>query len=310
MADQPNMQANLAFVEDQLAHVEEKIYETKYADLQYLDLIPVDYSADEWAESVLFYSWDAKGQSEWIGDKGSDIPMVSGSMAQHDSSVYMRGIGYDYGLGEIEKAKRLGINLDDMKARTALRVSEEATNKIGIEGDTQKSMNGLINYPGVPVVVAPNGASASPTWETKTNAEIMDDVNNMLTGLFVGTAQTAMADTLLLPVAKLTLLSNRVLDGTDTPLLAHIQKNNLYSLTTGKELRIRAVIGLETAGTGSGTRAVAYRKDEEVMKLHVPMPLQFLEPQIVGLRFIIPGMFRLGGLDWRLPLEGRYLDGI
>lgn len=310
MATQPNMQANLAFVEDQLAHVEERVYETKYTDLQYLDLIPVDYSADEWADSVLFYSWDSKGQSKWIGDKAGDIPMVSTSMAQHDSGVYMQGIGYEYSLPEIQKAMRLGISLDDAKARAALRVSEETTDRVALTGDTEKGMSGLLSYPGVPVVAAPNGAGASPLWAQKTDAEIIADVNNLLTGLYTGTQNTAMADTLCLPTASLTLLSTRFIDGTPMTLLRFIMENNVYTLKTGQPLKIRDVLGLETAGVGSTRRAVAYRKAEEVLKMHIPMPLQFLPPQLVGLQFIIPGIFRLGGLDWRLPLEGRYLDAI
>lgn len=310
MAPQPNMQSNLAFVEDQLAHVESKIYEVKYADLQYTDLIPVDFDADEWADSVLFYSMDGTGKAEWIGDKVTDIPMVSESMAQHDSGIHMQGIGYDYGLPEVMKAARLGFNLDDMKARRARRVSEEATDRVALRGDTTKSMSGLLAYPGVPVVVAPNGAGASPLWANKTDAEILSDVNNLLTGLFTGTQNTAMADTLLLPTAILTLLATRVIDGTTMTLLKFIEENNLYTLQTGQKLRIRAVLGLETAGTGGVARAMAYRKDEEVLKMHIPMPIMFLPPQIVGLRYVINGMFRLGGLDIRLPLECRYLDGI
>lgn len=310
MAPQPNMQANMAFVQDQLAHVETGIYETKYADLQYLDLVPVDYSADEWAESVLFYSSDSRGEAKWIGDKVSDIPMVSASMAQHSTTVSMAGIGYDYGLAEVERAKRLGLSLEDAKARAALRISEEKTDKVALRGDAELDMSGLLNYPGVPVVGAINGANGGAAWETKTDAEIVADINNLLTGLYTGTVQTAMADTILLPTAKLTLLATRTIEGTTMTLLAFVQQNNLYTMTTGQPLRIRAVIGLDTAGTGNGTRMVAYRKDEEVLKMHVPMPLQFLEVQIVGLRYIVPGIFRLGGLDVRLPQEVRYLDGI
>lgn len=310
MAPQPNMQSNLAFVEDQRAHVEERVYEIRYADIQYPDLVPVDYSADDWTDTVTYYAMDSRGKSEWIGDGVSDIPMVSGSMAQFESAVYMQGIGYDYTLAEINKAIKLGISLDDMKARAALRVSEEAIDRIALTGDQTKGMSGLLNYGGVPVTAAPNGAGGQPTFTSKTHQEIVRDVNGLITGIYTGTANTALADTVLLPTVILTELAERVIDGTTMTILEFIQKNNLYTMRTGQPLRIRDVLGLQTAGAGNSRRAMAYRRSDEVLKMHVPMPLQFLEAQISGLRYIIPGFFRVGGLDIRLPNECRYLDGI
>jgi hypothetical protein len=56
---------------------------------------------------------------------------------------------------------------------------------------------------------------------------------------------------------------------------------------------------------------VAYRRNPQVLKLHVPMPHRFLPVYQDGpLNFVVPGVFRLGGLDIRRPKEVRYGDGI
>ena len=56
---------------------------------------------------------------------------------------------------------------------------------------------------------------------------------------------------------------------------------------------------------------VAYCKAPDVLKMHVPMPFRFLPAWQSGpISFEIPGIFRLGGLDIRLPKAVRYLDGI
>ncbi len=55
---------------------------------------------------------------------------------------------------------------------------------------------------------------------------------------------------------------------------------------------------------------IAFRRSPEVLKLHIPMPLRFLPVQIDGLRYKVPGVFRLGGLDIRLPKEVIYRDGL
>jgi len=80
---------------------------------------------------------------------------------------------------------------------------------------------------------------------------------------------------------------------------------------TGRNLTLRAVRGLETAGTGATEQMVAYRRDPQVLKLHIPMPHRFLPVYQNGpLRWVVPGVFRLGGLDIRRPMEVRYVYGI
>ncbi len=45
--------------------------------------------------------------------------------------------------------------------------------------------------------------------------------------------------------------------------------------------------------------------------MHIPMPHKFLPPWQSGpLRWDVPGVMRLGGLDIRLPKEVSYVDGI
>ncbi len=69
--------------------------------------------------------------------------------------------------------------------------------------------------------------------------------------------------------------------------------------------------GLETAGAAGVARMVAYRRNPQVLKLHIPMPHRFLPVYQDGpLNFVVPGVFRLGGLDIRRPKEIRYGDGI
>ena len=71
------------------------------------------------------------------------------------------------------------------------------------------------------------------------------------------------------------------------------------------------VRGLDTGGAAGQARAVAYRKDPEIVKMHIPMPHRFLPVWQTGpMVFDIPGVFRLAGLEIRRPGAFRYLDGI
>lgn len=300
------MQANLGFVNSQTAYVEAGVYRMRYPEIQYPGLIPVDYSAPEWIKTVDYYSMDVVGKAEWISDRASDIPTVGSGMERSSTSVFMAGIGYDYGLEEVNQAQFLGMNLPGERASGARLVYERMVDRVALKGDTEKNFKGLFNYPTVPAVSAPTGG-----WDTATAEQILKDFNFGLTGMYQATNEMVMADTVLLPSLKLQTIASRLLTpNMGETILSFLQRANVYTAETGRPLTIRGMRGLNTAGAGGTARSIYYRRSPEVLKMHVPMRHRFLPVQIVGLTFKVPGIFRLGGLDIRLPKEVRYVDGL
>lgn len=301
------MQANLGFVESQTAHIEAGVYRTRFPAVRYPGLIPVDYSAPEWIKTITYYSMDITGKADWIGDRASDIPVVGTRLDQDETAVYMAGIGYDYGLEEVNQALMLGMNLPGEKAAAARLVYERTVDNMLFSGDTEKGWKGLYNSTAVTAISATTGA-----WDTATEDQILFDVNELLSGIYTATNEIAMADTLLLPSLKLQkLASMRLGDGNGAmTMLQFLQTANVYTAETGNQLTIRGARGLNTAGAGATARMVAYRRSPEVLKAHIPMRHRFLPVQVQGLTYKVPGIFRLGPLDIRLPKEVRYSDGI
>lgn len=301
------MQANLGFVESQTAYVEAGVYRTRFPAIRYPGLIPVDYSAPEWIKTITYYSMDITGKADWIGDRASDIPVVGTSLAQDETAVQMAGIGYDYGLEEVNQALMLGMNLPGEKAAAARLIYERTVDNIMFTGDAEKGWKGLYNNASVTAISATTG-----DWATATEDQILADVNELLGGIYTATNEIAMADTLLLPSLKLQYIaSKRLGDGNGAlTILQFLQQANVYTAETGNQLTIRGARGLNTAGAGNTARMVAYRRSPEVLKAHIPMRHRFLPVQVVGLTYKVPGIFRLGPLDIRLPKEVRYSDGI
>lgn len=301
------MQANLGFVESQTAHVEAGVYRARFPAIRYPGLIPVDYSAPEWIKTITYYSMDITGKADWIGDRASDIPVVGTSLAQDETAIQMAGIGYDYGLEEVNQALMLGMNLPGEKAAAARLIYERTVDNIMFTGDLEKGWQGLYNNSSVTAISAGNG-----DWDTATEDEILADINELLGGVYAATNEIAMADTLLLPSLKLQFIaSKRLGDGNGSlTILQFLQQANVYTAETGNQLTIRGARGLNNAGAGSTSRMVAYRRSPEVLKAHIPMRHRFLPVQVVGLTYKVPGIFRLGPLDIRLPKEVRYSDGI
>ncbi len=305
------VQASLSFAQKQTSHIEAGVYAHRYPELDYASLVPVDTGAGEWSKSVTYYSMDGAGAAKWLNGNGKDIPVVGTNMEQHETAIYSAGIGYSYGLEEVNQARMLNIQLDGEKARIARRSYEQMVYSIAFEGDAAKSFEGLYDYTGVPAAsVAADGAGSATAWSSKTPDQIIRDVNAILIGLHTATATTELADTLILPVERLQMISSTRLTGTSITILEFIQKANIYTAQTGRPLTIIGKRGLLTKGAGSTARMIGYRRAPDVLKLHIPMVHRFFPIQIEGFQFTIPGMFRLGGLDIRLPKAVTYGDGI
>jgi hypothetical protein len=306
-----NVQANLGYAIAQTAHIEAQVYRFRYPELNYAELVPVDFSAGEWAKTVTYFSLDGAARANWINGNGKDIPVADFNTQRYETAVYMAGIGYSYGWEEINQARALGIPLDVEKARIARRGYEEMVYRIATIGDAAKGFQGLFNTSGVPQAAVPNdGAASSPLWSAKTPDQIVRDLNSALIAMQSATGTVEMADTLILPVERMQSLASTARSSTsDTTILEFFERTNIYTASTGRRLTIRGVRDLLTRGSGSTARLIAYRRAPDVLKLHVPMPHRFLPVQQDILQFVVPGVFRLGGLDVRLPQAIRYLDG-
>lgn len=311
---QDAQQVALSFLIRQATLIEPTVYATRYQDIQYPGLIPVDTSAPDWIQSVTYFSMDGVGQAQWFHGQAQDIPKVELTREKFETGVAMAGIGYGYTLEELGTAQLLGMNLTPDKAALARRVAEEKIENVAFIGDASKGFTGLVNASGPTATTAPaDGTGSATTFASKTPDQVLRDVNGQLTGMFTGTLGGEIADTLLFPYSVMLDLSTRRIDAVNqTTILEWIERNNIYTRTTGQPLTIRGVFGfLDTAGASSTKRMVAYRRSPEVLKFHMPMPFRFLPAWQTGpIKFDVPGIFRLGGVDIRRTKAVRYLDGI
>lgn len=311
---QDAQQVAMSFLIRQASLIEPTVYAIRYQDIQYPALIPVDTSAPEWIQSVTYFSMDSVGQAAWFNGNAHDVPKVELTREKFETTVSLAAIGYGYTLEELGTAQLLGMNLSADKASAARRVAEEKIDQVAFAGDAAKGFTGLVNAATPTATTAPaDGTGSATTFASKTPDQVLRDINGQLTGIFTGTLGAEMADTLLLPYSVLLDLSTRRIDTVNqTTILEWVERNNIYTRTTGQPLMIRGVFGyLDTAGAGSTKRMVAYRRSPEVLKLHLPMPFRFLPAWQTGpIKFDVPGIFRMGGVDIRRPKSVRYLDGI
>lgn len=303
IADAP--QAALGFVQSQTSFIRSVVNEKPRPSIQYPGLIPVPNDIDPFAKSVTYYAGNKVGVAGWISLNADDMPLADIDTEKFEQAIYEAGIGYKYGWLEVQQAMRLNVPLTARKAMAARRAAEEMLDRVAFSGDTTKGFLGLLSYTGVTATNAATG-----TWGTATDAEIIADFNQGITKVSTESNQVFMADTVLLPHAKLQFLASKPMSGTSVSVLTYLKTNNVYTNETGQQLTIRGVRGLDTAGVGSTARMISYFRDPEVLEFYIPMMHRFLEPQLMGLNYLVPGLFTCGGLDVKYPDAIQYTDGI
>ena len=299
----------LAFVENQRNYIEQEVNRTVFPEISYASLIPIDSSAPEWTRTITFRDAETYGKADWINGNADDIPLAGNTYGQSQTEVQMAGIGYGYGYEELQASMAYGTNLANDDAIAARETYERFVDKVAMVGDVAKGMTGLINGAGVVV----EAATAKWRLAGTTEDSILKDINKLLGGTATATGYALPADTLLLPFEIYTYLASTPLaNKSGGTLLSFIQQYNTYTAMTGQALTIRAVNALaKGAANGTDDRVAAYSRNPRVVKMHIPMAHRFLPTYQTGaLNFVVPGIFRIGGVEIRNKDGIRYMDGV
>lgn len=308
-------QQALAFVQNQAMVINRQVYETKYPSYDFARFVSVDTSSPEWSEGVLTYISDQTGAAKWQSGYAKDVPLADVNMSSTQHVFHMAAIGYQFNIEEIGKAQFQGIPLQNRRALAARKAYEQFMWRLtwgGSPDNIEKNIPGLLNAPGVAGGLFPaDGTGGSVLWTSKTPAQIVRDINSLLSGIWTNTLEIELADTLVMPSELYQYIAQTPYsDNTMETILSFIQRSNVYTIETGRPLNISATRAARSVGAGGTGRVLAYVNDPTVVKLHLPMPFRFLPVYQDGpLNFAVPGIFRTGGIEVLAPAAMRYGDG-
>jgi hypothetical protein len=315
----PNAQAALSFVTDQTFRIATDVERIEYPGIDINDLMVVETEGDPWANGVTTYTLDGTGQARWYNAGANTIPLAELSKGRTDFPFQLGALGYEFNLEEVNKARIAGVNISDEKAFYAREGAEQFIYYVGVLGDNIAGKGGLIQNSGIVqgnVAAVGTGNSAvagtpqSRLWQNKTPQQTLNDINNLIVAPYNASNQILMSDTLLLPFTGLQYLETNTLPGQTETIMSFIARTNSYTARTGQPLRIRGLRELETVGAGGTRRMIAYARNARVVKFHMPMPFQFQPVWQNGpMNWLVPGIFRIGGTDWRRPASATYADG-
>jgi len=311
----------MGFLQSNLAYIEKQLYSIEYAEPRYKTAFApgaIDTSAG-WARTVEIYSMDSVGMGKFLSGNPRDIPMADIGFARHVSPIESAGVGYRYSYDELMAAMTANMNgsvipgqsLDASRAIVCRQAFEQHIDRVALSGDDELGWEGLFGNSNVPTANVVAGAATTTSWETKTADEIIFDINDAISDVYAQTKNIDMPGTVALPSSSYMYIAGTRLETiTNTTILDFIKAKNAYTAMTNQPLEIVPYLHLEEAGDSDTKRMCVYKKDPIKQKMHIPIPLQFLAPQMKGYEYQVPGIYRLGPAEWRYPLSGTYRDGI
>ena len=306
------MDDGMGFYISQLANLEAKIYEAKYTNINFEEMIPVNTSVPEYVDSWDYISYDAVTLGKFIGSSADDLPSVQASANKTSVPIGYAGNSFDYSLDELRKTQQMRMPIDTIKGRAAFRGSQEHSQRVAYFGDAARGMTGLFNNPNIAL------DNSTVNWATATGQEIVADMNSLLIEVWINSANTHVANAFALDSARYAQISSQRMDtGTDTTILEFFKKNNLYTTMTGAELRIfprlqlsATVLAANGVSNSNKDRMMAYELNDDNLGMVNPIPWRPLAPQMKNLTVIIPAEYKISGVEFRYPFSAAYRDHV
>lgn len=276
------------YLQGQTTKIETVVNESVTSGILYPQFLPVITAGNPWAPSTTFVSSNHQGQAGYINGNADDVPMADAGLDASVTQAYMGGIGYGYGLEEINASRIGGFNLATEKAYAARRAYEVFVENIAFNGDATKGFTGLKGVSGS--VATPLGTTITK-WVAGTTT-----ANQMVLDLISLVKKTGAGN---IPTADTIVLDDGQYDIADTTFFPNSSMTPIdYMRRKYSGLRITGIVGLQNGSSKS--LYIAYRRSPDVLALYIPMPHRFLPVYQAGpLRWEVPGIFRVSGVNFK-----------
>lgn len=295
---------NLFFLR-QLELIESRSFMVDYPELKSERLIPTRTNYAPGAVKLTYRQYDRVGKAKVISDKSKRLPRVDVFGREYPVGVRPLGASFGYSIYEIKGASMAGEPLEQMRANACRETIMRLLEDIAAVGDSESGIKGLLNNSAINSATAPNGASLSPLWSTKTPLEKLADLNYLSTQVRSQTLGIEAPDTVVMDEEAYT-------DIATTPIGDNTDKTILTFFMTGQPW-IRNVESWHycaTAGAGGTRRLLGYRRDPSKVEMRNPHGYEQLPPQLMGLEYEVNTHMSTAGVTLYKPLSAYALDGI
>jgi hypothetical protein len=284
----------------QLETIRNKVYEKKYPEYKGRSFVPVA-SEDGDSEYLTYRVWDEVTMSKVIADYATDFATVTAMAFELTTKFFDIGNAYDYDIKDLRRAAKAGLALETKLAGVARRGIELGIDDAIALGVPSLKTFGLVNHPNVTLLTLTTG-----TWASATGAQIVADMNQLVTNIMDTTLEIWTPDTFLCSTDCLRFLQTKIFDasgGAGTKTVLDVFKEQNPTVTVASWNRLNTA---NAAGTNG--RIVVYKKDSEVLEFIMGREFEIFPAVQTGLRFTHPCMATVGGVQVHHPAAILYAD--
>lgn len=246
----------------------------------------------------------------WIGKDTDAIAGIALDIGKTSQPLNLWGMQVGWTLPELASAQQAGRPVDVQKFEGLQLKYQMDVDQIVYVGDKRIGTQGLLNSDRVTVTNVINGASGTSTWATKTEDEILADIDELLNTAWFDSAYARCPTKVLLPPKLFSLIVRRkVSQAGNISLIKYLQENSICNSINSSPLDIQPLKWLTGAGVSGRNRMVAYTQDKTCVRFPL-VPLQRTPLEYRDIRQLTTYFGRLGVVEFVYPETVAYADGI
>lgn len=248
----------------------------------------------------------------WITQDTSSFAGVSISGEKVNTPIRLAGRIITYTATELEKAQRLGINLDTQKLDALHTLYQMGIDKMVYVGDssldtTEHKCRGLLNSDQVKMT------TADKKFENMTPDEMVTAINDLIEMVWESTAYKMMPNKIILPPKVFVkLATTKYGDNADKTILTYLRENSLAAAdkdgAPSNAISYVPSHWAAAAGTSGVGRIMAYVNDVERVRFSL-VPIKSYTPYYdQAIRYNAPYVWAMGETEFVYPETAAYLD--
>jgi hypothetical protein len=290
--------------------VDSAFYDVLYPDILWRENIPeasIKKDINPGAMNHVYRSRDQKGMGQFLMGDVKNIPRVGQSIGQNIVPILDAAVGST--LTDFE-AERYQYGYNSSLAQDIGEVMRRATD-LHVErcfffGDTMAGFLPYLDYTGVTKIPADAWTGTDPRAWVKS-------VNDAITTVWVNSKNVHLPDTVKMPPSLYSLLTEAFVIGTGTTGVAvsaikYLLENNIYTMVTGKQLKIKPLRYLEGAGVGGADRVIIQEEIDRNCVMPFPLAYQLAQPVPIPFGVDTFARYKFGSFNMRYPGSMAYLD--
>lgn len=304
--------STLLWFSTQLEHVMAEVEGEEFPELRMAngEIIPIDTSIPDGAETFVYYLFSATGIAQFSAAYANgELPLVTLKGAKVVGNIEPMTNGYAYETREIRNAQFTGFGLETELSVAARRAHDQLLNDTGMWGQPDLGLPGLINHPNISVLDAADNGSGSTFMIDKNVDQILADFANLIHTPQRVSFNMHRVNRVEMPLDIMLLITTlRLGSGDGTLFVMDLLKKAHPNVTFAVTNELAAS---QSDGHLTEDAIIAYvGGDKRKVSLIQPMPFKQYPVQQVDLTFKVPCESSTGGVKLKAPSSVARMDGV